>query len=111
MFYKEGIDISMINLYPRAKYFIIDSKHTDTVLKLLEEKPVCCESVGDCSMLTMIGSGMKGLPGVMAKITHALAENDIPLLHTSDSHTTISCLIESRHEKTAVNALHKEFEL
>ncbi|KUO72674.1 MAG: aspartate kinase [Clostridia bacterium BRH_c25] len=111
MLYEQRIDISMINLYPWAKSFAIDSKHTDTVMKILEGKPVHFEFLRDCSILTVIGSGMKGLPGVMAKISHALAASNIPLLHTSDSHTTISCLVEGKYAKQAVTALHEEFEL
>lgn len=109
--YKGGIDIRMACLHPLIKSFVIDDNHTDAVLQVIEGKPLSCETVEKCSILTIIGSGMKGIPGVMATVSHALSKDNIPLLHTSDSHTTISCLIESKYEKLALNALHKEFKL
>jgi aspartate kinase len=111
MLYKGGIDISMINLYPLNKSFVVDRKHADKVSRILEESTIPCEIVGECSMLTIIGGGMKGIADIMASIFHTLAKDSIPLLHTSDSHTTISCLVESKYEKLAVNALHEEFKL
>ena len=54
---------------------------------------------------------MRGIPGVMAKAISALASKNIEVLQTSDSHTTISCLIESSYTNEAVNALHQEFGL
>jgi aspartate kinase len=108
---EEGINISMINLHSWRKAFVTDNKHADMVASLLVVKPVNLEILRNCSILTVIGSGMKGIPGVMAAITHAFAKENIPLLHTSDSHTTISCLVESKYEKAALNALHGEFKL
>jgi aspartate kinase len=54
---------------------------------------------------------MRGTPGVMAKVIKALSNKKIKLLQTSDSHTTISCLIDNDFVNIAVNALHQEFEL
>ena len=54
---------------------------------------------------------MRGIPGVMAKMVSALSKEDIEILQTSDSHTTISCLISSEHTNKAVIALHSYFEL
>lgn len=47
----------------------------------------------------------------MARVIRALAKHNIEILQTSDSHTTISCLIDIEHANIAVNALHHEFEL
>ncbi len=54
---------------------------------------------------------MRGIPGVMANILKILAKENIQVLQTADSHTTIWCLVESRFENTAINALHKGFGL
>jgi aspartate kinase len=36
---------------------------------------------------------MRGVPGVMSRIIRALKVRQIDVLQTSDSHTTISCLV------------------
>lgn len=54
---------------------------------------------------------MRGIPGVMAKMVAALGQANIEILQTSDSHTTISCLIDSSSTNQAINALHKYFKL
>jgi len=47
----------------------------------------------------------------MAKAVSALSKENIEILQTSDSHTTISCLIDSKYRSKAVNALHNYFQL
>jgi len=61
--------------------------------------------------VTVIGSRMRGVPGVMARTVHALGRAGIRIYQTSDSHMTISCLVEGEHLQRAVNALHSEYGL
>ena len=65
----------------------------------------------DCSKLSVIGSKMKGIPGVMARILKALTRQKIEVLQTADSHMTIWCLIETKDVEKAIIALHREFKL
>lgn len=108
---KAGISIDMINIYPYQIFFIIDEKQTNLLEKVLEGLNYKYELLKNCTKVTIIGNRMRGIPGVMAKAVSALAKGNIEILQTSDSHTTISCLIESKHTNKAVNALHKYFEL
>ena len=108
---KAGISIDMINIYPKKIYFIIDENQTNILENVLKELNYRYELVYNCSKVTIIGSKMRGTPGVMAKMVSALSKEDIEILQTSDSHTTISCLISSEHTNKAVIALHSYFEL
>jgi aspartate kinase len=54
---------------------------------------------------------MRGVPGVMSRIIQALTFNKIEVLQTSDSHSTISCLVKGEDTISAVLALHEEFRL
>ena len=54
---------------------------------------------------------MQGIPGVMARIVKALSKKGIKILQTSDSHSTIWCLIEEKDTNKALTALHEEFKL
>ncbi|GAE91561.1 aspartokinase [Gracilibacillus boraciitolerans JCM 21714] len=54
---------------------------------------------------------MSGLPGVTSKIVQTLANKQIPILQSADSHRTIWVLIQNEHLETALNALHVAFQL
>ncbi|MDY0339734.1 MAG: aspartate kinase [Coriobacteriia bacterium] len=61
--------------------------------------------------VTLVGAGMHGVPGVMAAMAEYLAESDVAILQTADSHTTISVLVDRSHAPKAVAALHRGFGL
>lgn len=107
----ENISIDMINIYKDMKVFIIDSVNTSKLESLLKSQGYSYKAITNCTKVTIIGNKMRGMPGVMAKMIEGLSENNIEMLQTSDSHTTISCLIKSENTNVAVNALHKKFEL
>ena len=106
-----GISIDMINIYPKQIFFIIDEVQAKGLEDILKNSNYEYEMLHNCSKVTIIGNKMKGIPGVMAKMVAALSNEDIEILQTSDSHTTISCLIDSKFTKKAINALHKYFKL
>jgi aspartate kinase len=106
-----SISLDMINVYPDSKVFIIDESQLGKLQMILDSKKMSYEFKRNCSKVTIIGNKMRGVPGVMAKAIRALSKYNIEILQTSDSHTTISCLIDSEYVNQAVNALHQEFEL
>ena len=61
--------------------------------------------------VTVIGSRMRGVPGVMARTVRALDRAGIRIHQTSDSSMTISCLVEGERLNEAVIALHAEYGL
>jgi len=61
--------------------------------------------------VTLVGAGMHGVPGVMARIASALERVKVDILQIADSHTTISVLICQNKRRTAVIALHETFGL
>ncbi len=107
----EGISVDMINVNPDFKLFIVEDSNKAGLKKVLDKYGYNYEIKSDCSKVTIIGNKMRGVPGVMAKAISALASRSIEVLQTSDSHTTISFLIENSRTNDAVNILHKEFGL
>ncbi|MFA5576464.1 MAG: aspartate kinase [Tissierellaceae bacterium] len=105
------VSIDMINIYPEQIFFIIDGKDEGQLIKVLNELGCHYNIVSNCTKVTIIGNRMRGIPGVMARAVTALAKEKIEIIQTSDSHTTISCLIEGKYTDIAVNALHKHFGL
>jgi len=65
----------------------------------------------DLAKVTLVGAGMHGVPGVVARMVGCLAEAGVNVLQTADSHTTISVLVPSKDAEKAVRALHDGFGL
>lgn len=105
------ISLDLINIFPKEQVFTISSESKDILVQLLNSINIKFSLVEDCSKITIVGSNMKGIPGVMAKIISTLNENNIEVLQTADSHMTIWCLIENKNIKNAINLLHKTFQL
>ena len=65
----------------------------------------------DLAKVTLIGAGMHGVPGVMARMTELLDEAGVCVYQSADSHTTISVLVPQADARSAIRALHDGFEL
>lgn len=108
---KNEISMDMINFFVKEKAFTIDEEKLKCLEKLLDKYDITYEIVKNCSKVTLIGSRINGIPGVMVRIVRVLSEEKIEILQTSDSRMTISCVIKQEDLRKAVNALHKEFNL
>lgn len=105
------ISLDMINFFIEEKAFVIDYNKLQPLTKILNAHSLDYNIRENCAKVTLIGSKMNGIPGVMAKIVRALSNAKINLLQTSDSNMTISCLVEEKDMKAAVHAIHNEFKL
>lgn len=105
------ISLDLINIFPREQIFTISEKNKDKLEGILKTHNLKYTIVENCSTVVVIGSRMKGMPGVMAKIIKALSDSNIEVLQTADSHMTIWCLVHSENAKEAINVLHKTFKL
>lgn len=105
------ISLDMINFFIEEKAFVIDNEKVNALTRILTDHNLDYRIKEDCAKVTLIGSKMTGIPGVMAKIVRALSKAKINLLQTSDSNMTISCLVEEKDMKKAVHAIHEEFKL
>ncbi|KOA20885.1 aspartokinase [Clostridium homopropionicum DSM 5847] len=105
------ISIDLINVFPNQKIFTIDDKDFENFNNIMNSLGLKYSFKDKCSKIAVIGSRMRGIPGVMAKILKSLIKEKIEVLQTADSHITIWCLVESKYAVDAIKALHKEFEL
>ncbi|KEH97900.1 aspartate kinase [Clostridium massiliodielmoense] len=108
---ENSISIDLINVFPNEKIFTIDKKDFSKFDSIMNSINIKYSHINDCSKIAIIGSRMRGIPGVMAKILKSLIKEKIEVLQTADSHTTIWCLVESKYTDTAINLLHEEFNL
>lgn len=105
------ISIDLINVFPNEKIFTVDLEDLSKLENIMKNLKLKYSYIKDCSKIAIIGSRMRGIPGIMARILKSLRKEKIGVLQTADSHTTIWCLVESQYTNKAINALHKEFEL
>lgn len=106
-----SISIDLINVFPTHKVFTIDDDCTENTEAILNNLALKFRIIKKCSKISIIGSGIRGVPGVMARVIKALKINNIDILQTSDSHTTIWCLVKEDDTVKSINALHNEFNL
>lgn len=111
LFAQNNISIDMINIFPSQKIFTINEEYKNRIITILDSYNLKYHLIEDCCKITALGEKMTGVPGVMARIISALKKENISILQTSDSLTTIACLIKSIHTSKAITALHDEFNL
>lgn len=104
-----GLSLDLINLMVRRMYFIVRSDAVPTAL--LDRLGFPYEVRDGCAKVSVIGQGMRGTPGVMLRIHRALRAAGVDLLHSTDSHITISCLVPEEDLVRAAETLHREFGL
>ncbi|OON93156.1 MAG: aspartate kinase [Candidatus Epulonipiscioides saccharophilum] len=107
----KNISIDLINIFPNRILFTIDSKNQIKLEELLKEENCQFSKIDNCAKVTVVGESITGVPGIMARIATTLAKQDIRILQTADSLTTISCLIKEEELPRAINSLHEEFDL
>ncbi|WP_026485869.1 aspartate kinase [Caldanaerobius polysaccharolyticus] len=108
---KNHISIDLINVFPGKLVFTVDENKSQQLEQLLNRYSLRYNVYHNCGIVSVIGQRMRGVPGVMARVVKALSRENIRILQTSDSHSTISCLIKNDDIKKAVIALHNEFNL
>ncbi len=108
---ENGISIDLINLLPELLAFTVKEDAVDRAANLLAKLSFPVEVSRQCAKVSIIGAGMRGRPGVMARVVHALHGAGVDILQTADSHTTISCLVRREQMDRALRALHDEFGL
>lgn len=108
---KNKISIDIISIFPNKAAFTINALALSRLQQVLSGNNVTYKLIENCSKISCIGEKMHGVPGVMAKIVKSLTSNGITILQTSDSHTTIACLVKYEDTVKSVLALHNEFGL
>lgn len=87
----------------------IDNADQQAALECLEEGGIEAEVKPDCGVACVVASNMKYAPGLMYRIVRSLRQVGVPLLGTSDSFNSMSCLVKQEDLEKALEALGKEF--
>lgn len=106
-----GVSVDLINVSPEVKMFIIKEEQIAAAEAALKALAVQHEIFPHRAKVSIVGAGMRGVPGVMARVVRAMTSAGVRILQTADSHLTISCLISEEDVSKAVRALHDQFGL
>jgi aspartate kinase len=93
----------------------LPSREAETQAKLLEPLgplvTIPIELTEGCTMVSIIGREHMRRKGAYRRALSTLHEQQVPILQTSDSELSISCLIPESELSRAVDALHASFDL
>ncbi|MBP2640047.1 MAG: ask [Firmicutes bacterium] len=106
-----GINVDLININPGEIRFTLHQDNLDHAIAILQQLGYEVQAEQDCAKVSVVGGGMREVPGVMASFVEALVMNDIAILQTVDSDASISALIKKVDVEKAVKALHEKFAL
>jgi aspartate kinase len=95
--FSEGLDLAYSVQRPLLK----------AVEKRVDIVDVPASVIENCTMVSVIASGHRRVPGIMALIYEALTNASIAVYQTADSEMSVSCLIPESEVERAVRLLHE----
>ncbi len=104
-----GVSMDMFTVFDAAAMFTVPLQDEERVSEVLGENGIVYETISPCAKVSIVGAGMHGIKGVMARFSAALDKAGIDMLQTVDSHATISALVHLQLRDKAMRALHREF--
>jgi len=115
-----GINVMMISQNPSESSITIVVKNTDLdkavnklEMELLGKIIKKLEVTTDMAIIALIGSGMRGTVGVASKVFGAMEKNNVnvSMITQGSSELNLAFVVKNSDAKTAVQALHDEFNL
>jgi aspartate kinase len=116
---RSGVNIMMISqsVSEAGISLVISNKGLHLALEALEESPFNGEQEvtyeDDVCVIAVIGAGMKGTPGVFARILKAVAQKgiNVSMIAQGSSELNLSFVVKRRDGREAVRAIHEEYRL
>lgn len=105
------ISVDFISINPSGIAYTVNDELALEAEQILKGLDLEAELTFNCAKISAVGAGMAGEPGVMGRILEALIDEDIQVLQSADSHTTIWVLVNGFNMAQAVKALHHKFHL
>jgi aspartokinase/homoserine dehydrogenase 1 len=121
---REGISVLMISQSSSEQNicFVVQQEANGRALRALEDEfelELARHNIdriwaqGDVTIVAVVGAGMKGTPGIGAKVFGALGRNAINVISVAQgsSEYNISLVVDEKDVDDAVRYIHQEFEL
>ncbi len=108
---ERDVSVDMININNAGIFFIIDSDKLEAVRAELAGMNMALRVRANCAKISIVGAGMRGTSGVMYRVVQALSEQNIEIIHSTDSNITISVLVPEEDVARGEQAIHDYFRL
>jgi len=105
------VSLDMFTPVGSSLVFSVSETALDRACEVLSSLGLTYRIQADLAKVTLVGAGMHGIPGVMARMSEFLDGAGVTVLQTADSHTTISVLVPAEEMQQAIAALHGGFDL
>jgi len=106
-----NISVDFINVSASHSLFTVHAEQDKLAYSLLKKQGLDVKLNDVCAKISIIGGGMNGQPGVMARIVAALTKESIPILQSADSNAAIWVLVKEEYMSKALKSLHSTFDL
>ncbi len=106
-----GISIDQVSINQAGVSFVVQGDSANAVRTLLGDLNLAVRVREGCSKISVVGSGMRGAPGVVLQVVTALSNADVEIIHCTDSNITISILVPEADVQRAEAAVHEHFAL
>lgn len=108
---KNHVSIDMIDVSEEGIGFVVAQEDQGRSQRLMDGLGVEYRVLSGLTKVSVVGAGMHGVPGVMARVARALCAAGAAVYATTDSHANIACLVRTEDAARVVQALHDEFSL
>lgn len=108
---QDRVSIDQVSVNQSGVSFVVDGERGDEVRKLLGDLNLAVRARDGCAKLSVVGAGMRGTPGVIHRIVNVLSDENVEIVHLTDSNITISILVPHEDAARAERALHDHFHL
>ena len=106
-----GISIDQVTINQAGVAFVVDGDRGSEVRALLGDLNLAVRVREACAKISVVGTGMRYLPGVVHQCVLALSRADVEIIHCTDSNITISILVPEADITKAEAAVHDQFHL
>ncbi len=106
-----GISIDQVTINQAGVAFVVDGNRGAEVRELLGDLNLAVRVREGCSKISVVGTGMRYLPGVVLQVVEALSRANVEIIHCTDSNITISVLVPEADVARAEAAVHDQFHL
>lgn len=103
--------IYLLGIGPKGKGFVAQSGLLEGARAYIALGHVQAEVIENCTMVSVIASGLEDIPGVVLRTLGTLNAQGVPVYQMADSRHSISALIPEADAQKATRALHEEFGL
>lgn len=105
------ISVDFISVQPESILYTVRDELSNKAVDILKNMGFEPFIISGCAKVSIVGAGIAGVPGVMAKLVESLSDAGVEILQSADSHATIWVLVHKENMVKAVQALHKKFRL